>query len=370
MTESGISLAAVGAVTLIGLPYNLKFLWAPVFDRFVPPFLGRRRGWLLVSQILLALVIFALSTFDPGQSIFPLVALAVLTAFLSASQDTVADAYRRESLESSELGLGSSIFVNGYRLGMLVSGAGALRLADSLSWPQVYMIMAACMIVGALTSLFAVEPVIDEPRPKTLREAVVEPFVDYFKRGPVALWILAFILFYKLGDNIASAMTIPYYLHIGFSKTDIGNVAKVFGMGAVILGSFVGGVVVLKRGIVQSLFLFGIFQALGAAAFSLLIQTGPKIEALMFVIGLENFAIGMGTSALVAFMGLVTSKRFTATQFALLTSLAALPRTVLSAPSGWLAEHLGWTAFFIACGLVAIPGLFLILKIKDLQELN
>jgi len=361
MKEEGVDLTVIGMMALVGLPYALKFLWAPVLDRFTPPFLGRRRGWLLIAQLALIFSISGLGFTDPGKSPWMVAFIAFLVTFFSASQDIVVDAYRREDLPDEELGLGSSLYVNGYRFGMLLASGGGLIMADQMPFSLVYQVMAACMLPGVLTTLFAPEPEIHDRPPKTIKEAVFEPLIDYFSRRG-ALWILGFILLYKIGDTMASAMTTPFYLDIGFSKTQIGAVVKLFGFWATVGGSLVGGVIMLRIEIIRSLWIFGFLQALSTAGFAALARIGDSLPALSAVIAFENFSSGMGTTAFVAFMASITNKRFTATQYALLSSLMGAPRVIASAPTGFLAKNIGWEAFFILCTLIAVPGLLLILK--------
>ncbi|MEE8328749.1 MAG: AmpG family muropeptide MFS transporter [Thermodesulfovibrionia bacterium] len=361
MKEEGVDLTVIGLMALVGLPYTVKFLWAPVLDRFTLPFLGRRRGWLLIAQIVLTLCIAGFGFSDPKNSPWMLAFAAFLVTFFSASQDIVIDAYRREDLSDEELGLGSSLYVNGYRMGMLLAGGGGLIMADHLPFSMVYLIMAACMLPGILATLLAREPVVNAGSPKTIKEAVINPLTEYFSRNG-ALWILAFILMYKIGDTMASAMTTPFYLDIGFSKTEIGTVVKLFGFWATIAGALIGGVIMIRLGINRSLWVFGFLQAISTAGFALLARIGYSIPALSVVIGFENLSSGMGTAAYMAFMASITNKKFTATQYALLTSLMAVPRTVASAPTGFLAKNMGWENFFIACTLIAIPGMLLLLK--------
>ncbi len=365
MKEAGVDLTVIGLMALVGLPYTLKFLWAPLFDRFRLPFLGRRRGWLLVSQVALAAAIAGLGLSDP-RSPWLIAAAAGLVTFFSASQDIVVDAYRREDLADSELGLGSSLYVNGYRVGMLLASGGGLILADHIPFSAVYLIMAACMLPGIVTTLLAPEPDMPAGAPTSIREAVIDPLVEYFSRTD-AVWILAFILCYKLGDTMASAMTTPFYLDIGFSKTEIGAVVKLFGFWATILGSLAGGVLMLRLGIRLSLWLFGFLQAVSTAGFALLAVIGHSVAALSGVIAFENFSGGMGTAAYAAFMASITNKKFTATQYALLSSLMGVPRVLASAPTGWFAKVMGWQGFFILCTLIAIPGLLLLQRFAPLR---
>ena len=361
MKEEGVDLTVIGLMALVGLPYTLKFLWAPFLDRFTLPFFGRRRGWLLVAQLSLIFSIVGLGLTDPGNNPWMVAFAAFLVTFFSASQDIVVDAYRREDLSDEELGLGSSLYVNGYRVGMLLASGGGLIMADHMSFFMVYVIMAACMLPGVLTTLLAPEPDVSAGTPKSLKEAVVGPLVDYFSRSG-AVWILAFILLYKIGDQMASAMTMPFYLDMGFSKTEIGTVVKIFGFWATIAGSLIGGVLMLRMGINRSLWIFGFLQALSTAGFAILAKIGYNISLLSGVIAFENLSAGMGTAAYVAFMASITNKKFTATQYALLTSLMGIPRVMASAPTGFLAKNIGWEGFFIFCTLIAIPGMLLLFK--------
>jgi PAT family beta-lactamase induction signal transducer AmpG len=361
MKEEGVDLTVIGMISLVGLPYTLKFLWAPVLDRFTLPFLGRRRGWLLIAQVTLIFSISGLGFTDPVKNPWMMAFAAFLVTFFSASQDTVVDAYRREDLPDEELGLGSSLYVNGYRVGMLLASGGGLIMADHMPFFMVYQIMAVCMLPGVVTTLLAPEPEIHIGTPKTMREAVFDPLIEYFSRRG-ALWILAFILFYKIGDTMASAMTIPFYLDIGFSKTQIGMVVKLFGFWATVAGTLIGGVIMLRLGINRSLWAFGFFQAVSTAGFAVLAFFGNSLPLLSTVIAFENLSSGMGTAAFIAFMASITNKKFTATQYALLSSLMGVPRVMASAPTGFLAKNLGWETFFITCTLIAVPGMLLLLK--------
>ncbi len=361
MKEEGVDLTVIGMMALVGLPYSLKFLWAPLMDRFTPPFLGRRRGWLLVAQICLMATIAGLGTTDPKDGPWMVAFAAFLVTFFSASQDIVVDAYRREDLSDQELGLGSSLYINGYRVGMLLASGGGLILADHLPFSMVYLIMAACLLPGVITTLLAPEPDVPAGTPKTLKEAVMDPLTEYFSRSG-ALWILAFILMYKIGDTMASAMTTPFYLDIGFSKTEIGAVVKLFGFWATIAGGLMGGVIMIRLGIHRSLWVFGVLQAVSTACFAALARIGYSVPALSGVIAFENLSSGMGTAAYAAFMASITNKKFTATQYALLTSIMGLPRVLASAPTGFLAKIAGWEMFFVFCTLIALPGMLLLLK--------
>lgn len=359
LKDGGIDLTRIGLFALVGLPYTLKFLWSPLFDRYALP-LGRRRGWMALMQLSVAGALLLLSMTQPAADHLWLVMLAgLLVTFFAASQDIVIDAYRRESMAESELGLGSALYVNGYRLGMLLAGGGGLILADWMSFEAMYRLMGVIMAACVTVTLLAPEPPLPEGRPRNLREAVVLPFRDYFSRDGAWL-ILAFILLYKLGDTMASAMTTPFYLDLGYSKTEIGTVVKLFGFWATLAGGTLGGLWILRAGMHRALWLFGFGQMISTLGFVVLAQLPPSEVALAAVVAIENLTAGMGTAAFVGFMAALTDRRFTATQYALLSSLMGVPRVLLSAPTGWLAQTLGWSGFFLLCVLIAIPGLLML----------
>jgi PAT family beta-lactamase induction signal transducer AmpG len=359
MKEEGVDLATIGLFAMVGLPYTLKFLWAPLLDRYTPGLLGRRRGWLLLSQFCLILSILLISFSRPAESPLGIGLAALLLTFFSATQDIVIDAYRREALHDRELGLGASLYVNGYRVGMLLASGGGLILADWIPFRQVYQVMAVIMLSGVVTTLLAPEPDQAAGQPRSLREAVIDPFLEYFRRQD-ALLILFFILLYKVGDTMASHMSIPFYLDLGFSKSEIGTVVKLFGFWATLAGGFIGGLLLLRMGIYRGLWAFGILQGLSTAGFAILASIGYNLGGLAAVIAFENFSGGLGTAAYVAFMAGLTNKRFTATQYALLTSFMGIPRVIVATPTGLMAETMGWIAFFIFCALIALPGLLLL----------
>jgi len=361
MKDEGIDLTLIGLINLVQIPYTWKFLWAPIMDRYTLPFLGRRRGWLLIAQLALIGSIIGLGFSNPANHFWMMVIMAMLVAFFSATQDIIVDAYRREDLSDRELGLGSSLYISGYRLGQMLAAGGGLIMADHIPWSMVYLVMAMFMLIGVIVTIIAPEPIISTETPGTIKDAVIEPFVEYFKRRD-ALWMLAFILLYKIGDNMVSGITIPFFLEIGFTKTQIGAVVKIFGMWAIVLGALVGGTIMIRLGINRSLWVFGFLQAISSACFAILAQIGPSIPALSAVIAFENISMGMGSAAQLAFMASITDKKFTATQYALLSSLAAIPRVIASAPTGYIAKHIGWETFFIMCALIAIPGMLLLLK--------
>ncbi len=367
LKDEKVGLGAIGLFALVGLPYTLKFLWAPVFDRYVPPLLGRRRGWMLIVQILLAGAIAALGMSRPAASPWTVAFLALAVTFTSATQDIVLDAYRREALAESELGLGTSIFINGYRIALLVSGALALFLADRIPWRVVYLVMASFVGVGAVTTLLCREPEMEGAPPRNLREAVIDPFLDFFRKSNAWL-ILTFILLYKIGDQLSSSMTTPFVLELGFTKTDLAAIAKVFGLAAIMSGGFVGGLLLVRIGIHRGLWIFGVLQAAGILAFAALASAGKVYGLLALAVSLENFTSGMATSAYAAYMASLTNKRFTATQYALMSSLTGVPRVLAAAPAGFLAGRLGWTGYFVFCTTIAVPGLLLLSKVAPWRE--
>ena len=366
LTQEGVSLATIGMAGLVGLPYSIKFLWAPLVDRFKPLAMGRRRSWLLVTQAALAASIVFLGLQDPSSNIWGVFAAALCVTFFSATQDIVIDAYRRETLADDEQGLAASFYTYGYRLGMLLASAGGLILADILGFNAVYFVMALVMAAFIIVTLLAPEPAGNAP-PRTLAESFIGPFVEFFTRRDAAkaLLVLLFIVLYKVGDNVASHMSVPFYLGLGFTNTEIGSIAKIFGTGALLFGVFLGGAVTLKLGLYRAMFVIGVLQAASTACFVLLANAGHDRAWLATVIAFENLTVGMGTSALLAFMATLTNKQFTATQFALLTTLATIPRSLLSAPSGFMAEALGWPQFFAVCAFLALPGLLLLPLVRQ-----
>jgi PAT family beta-lactamase induction signal transducer AmpG len=361
MATEKIDLEVIGVFSLVGLPYTVKYLWAPVMDRFIPPFLGRRRGWILVTQVCLVIAISAMAFSDPAGATGVFAVLAFLVAFTSASQDVVVDAYRTEVLEPIELGPGAGVHILGYRIAMLTSGAIALILADRLPWKTVYLMMAGSLAVGVAASLLSPEPRLREKPPASLKDAVVKPFVEFLSR-PGAMGILLFVILYKLDVVMATALTTPFMLELGFTKTDIGAVTKGFGMVATIVGTLAGGAFVARAGMITSLWVFGILQSVSTLAFMALARLGHHYPMMVAAIGLENLCSGMGTAAYAAFLMSLCDKRFTATQYALLTSLMAITRVIVGAPTGYMARTLGWELYFLASMLAAAPGLLLLLR--------
>jgi PAT family beta-lactamase induction signal transducer AmpG len=376
LRSAGVDLKTIGFFALIQFPYTWKFLWSPLLDRFALPALGRRRGWMLLTQIGLLLCIGSLGGFDPRQGIGPVLLVAALLAFLSATQDIVLDAFRREILLEDELGLGNSVHVNAYRIAGLVPGSLSLILADHLPWAEVFWITAAFMLPGMLLALRCSEPTAGKA-PRTLREAVVEPFHEFITRSGWrgALLILAFIFLYKLGDSLCTALATPFYLDMGFSKSDIGLIAKNAGLWPSVIGGLLGGLWMVRLGINRALWLFGVVQLAAILGFAWLAAIGFHADIgaaeraqLALVIGLEALGVGLGTAAFVAYIARATHPAYTATQFALFTSLAAVPRTVVNASAGWLVEGLGWTGFFLLCVALAIPGMLLLLKVAPWSQ--
>jgi len=364
LTDSGITLTLVGASSLLTLPYTLKFIWAPFFDHIRPPILGRRRGWMLITQLATSFSIWTFGQCDAINHPSLFLISAFLVSFSSASQDIVLDAYRRDALDDRLLPLASSVFVAGYRLGMVVSGAIALWLADKVfSWPGVFTFVSVCMLIGVLATLIAPETETTSQRPASIKEAIILPINDFMQRSG-ATNLLLFILLYKLGDMLASAMTIPFYLHIGFSKADIGLVGKTFGLGAQIIGTFIGSAIIMKIGFYRSLWLFGILQAFGILAYPTLLYTGPLISALATVVVVENLSIGLATAAYVGTMSALCSRSFSASQYALLSSLSGVPRTIFSSSTGSIAGVLGWQMFFVLCAILALPGLAILTRLR------
>ena len=364
LRSEGVNLKAIGLFALINLPFTWKFLWAPFFDRYIPP-LGRRRGWLIISQVLLLLSIPVFGAFNPKLDIWAIAYLATVVAFFSASQDIVLDAYRRELLIDNELGLGNAVHVNAYKIAGLVPGSLSLILADRMAWSSVFMITALFMIPGILMTIFVAEPALKDGRPKTLKAAVVEPFYEFIGRNGMqtALLILAFIFLYKLGDSMATALATPFYLDMGFSKTEIGLIAKNAGLWPSVIGGLLGGIWMFKLGINRALWIFGFVQMIAILGFAFLSTVGHSLLWLGIVIGIEALGVGLGTAAFVAYIAHTTHPLYTATQFALFTSLAAVPRTFANAATGYLVESLGWFKFFILCFLLAIPGMLLLFKV-------
>lgn len=368
-----IDLKTIGLMALIGLPFTWKFIWSPVMDAVRLPFLGRRRGWMLVTQIGLLLALAAYAFLNPHQHLPVIIGLSAVVAFFSASQDIVLDAFRREILPDEELGLGNSIHVNAYRIAALIPGSLSLILADRMPWGNVFIITALFMLPGLLMTLFlAKEPDLPPAAPRTLVQTVVEPFQEFFSRKGTkqAALVLLFIFLYKLGDSMATSLATPFYLDMGFSKTDIGLIAKNAGLWPAVIAGILGGIWMLKLGINKALWLFGVVQVVTILGFVWLAGFGrfdtiTLTEQMMLagVIGAEAVGVGLGTAAFVSYMARETNPAFTATQLALFTSLSAVPRTFINATTGYLIEWLGYVHFFWLCFILALPGMFLLLKV-------
>jgi PAT family beta-lactamase induction signal transducer AmpG len=362
MTMAKVDLATIGFFSLVTLPYSLKFVWAPLMDRYVPPFLGRRRGWVLITQILLLLAIAAMSLHDPQQGLRMLAVNAIAIAFFSASQDISLDAYRTDVLQNREMGAGAAVFVMGYRIAMITTGALAFFLADRMPWQTVYLILSTLILVGIATTFFAPEPVLNDAPPRTLVEAVVLPFADFFQRVGIlrAVLVLLFIVVYKYSDSLAGSMTTPFLLQAGFSQSEVGAVFLGVGVIATIAGVLAGGAVIGKLGINRSLWIFVVFQGLSNLTYYGLSLSGKNHAFMVAAIVTENFGLGLVTAGMTAYLMSMCNKRFTATQFALLSSLMAASRDILVAPAGKIAESIGWPGFFLITVAMAIPPLLLL----------
>lgn len=373
LAEAGVTLAAIGLFALVGAPYNFKFLWAPFIDRVPLPgltrLLGRRRSWMLVIQIGLMLAIAVLGFSQPETTPLLTAVCALAVAFFSASQDIVIDAYRIEILDRDEQGAGAAMTQAGYRLGAIAAGAGALFLAEQIDWSLVYAVMAALVIVGMAAAILAPDPerrnpeLVEKHHEMGFRSMIVDPFVEFFQRnGPAtAILILAFILLYKFGDAYAGVMAYPFYYEMGFTKSEVATVSKIFGVIATVVGVFVGGLIVKRYGIMKSLLGCGVFQMLSNLMYAAQSIAGHDVQFLYFTIGIENLSGGMGSSAFVAYLSVLCNTAYTGTQFALFTSFMAFGRTLLSASSGWVVELTGWFDFFLISTIVALPGLLLLL---------
>ncbi len=372
----GLNIKTISVFAVMQFPYTWKFLWSPLLDRYAVPGLGRRRGWMLVSQIGLLVLIMLVGSFSPKDDISIIALICAMIAFLSATQDVVLDAYRRELLSDAELGLGNAVHVAAYRVAGLVPGSLSLILAAYIPWSMVFVVTALFMLPGMVMALLVSEPHRASP-PRTLREAVVEPFREFIQRKGwrSALLILAFLFLYKLGDSMCTALATPFYLKMGFSTIDVGLVAKNAGLWPNLIGGLLGGLWMLRLGINRALWLFGAVQLVSIFGFAWLATMGHHAEIgtlergqLALVIGLEAFGVGVGTTAFVAYMARATNPAYTATQLALFTSLAAVPRTFMNATAGWFVELLGWTGFFLLCAALAVPGILLLFKVAPWNE--
>jgi len=361
-----VDLTSIGLFALMQLPYTWKFLWSPLLDRYALPMLGRRRGWMLITQIALLLTMPLFGFLEPRLDLWNIAFLAAIVAFFSASQDIVLDAYRRELLPDVELGMGNSIHVQAYRVSSLIPGALALVLADHLPWRSVFIITALFMLPGIVNTLLVAEPQRSRNAPRTLSEAVIEPFHEFITRSGwrQALLVLGFIFLYNLGASMATALATPFYLDMGFTKSDIGLIAKNAGLWASVGGGLLGGLWMLRIGINRGLWLFGAVQVVSILGFALLAHENRADRLLLAgVIGFEALGVGLATAAFIAFIARTTDPRYTATQFALFTSLAVVPRTLINATTGWIVEQIGWFDFFLLCTVLALPGMTLLLRV-------
>ena len=366
-----VDLTAIGLFALVRFPFTWKFLWSPFVDRYALPVLGRRRGWMLLTQLLLLASIPLFGALQPQLDLWTIAYLATAVAFFAATQDIVLDAYRRELLPDAELGLGNAIHVQAYRISSLVPGALALILADHFPWQTVFTVTALFMLPGIANTFLVGEPRLARPAPRTLAEAVVEPFHEFITRSgwQQALLVVAFIFFYKLGDSMATALATPFYLDLGFSLSDIGLIAKNVGLWASVVGGLLGGIWMLKIGINRGLWLFGVVQVVSILGFAWLAYVNePDRVLLAVVIAFEALGVGLGTAAFIAFIARATDPRYTATQFALFTGLASVPSTLVNATTGWIVEQTGWFTFFLFCTALALPGMALLLRVAPWNE--
>jgi PAT family beta-lactamase induction signal transducer AmpG len=373
LAKSGLDVKALGLFALVTFPYTFKFLWAPFMDRYSIGPLGRRRGWMALTQLALFLVIGGLGMLDPKLELTLIAGFVFLIAFLSASQDVVIDAYRREILVENEQGLGAAIVVNAYKAASLIPSALGLVLADSMPWQAVFWIVAAFMLPGFVCTLLSKEPAVYGAPPKNLQEAVVLPFREFVLRDGwnQALLIIGFVLLYKIGDSMATALSTKFFLDIGFTTKQIGLAANATGWWAALAGGAVGGIWMIKLGINRALWVFGVLQAIAILGFAWLARTGPDPLLLSAVFGFEAFAsLGLGAAALVAFMSRATDPRYTATQYALFSSLAAVPRTFINSSVGYIVAETGWFWFFIVCFILAFPAMMMLPKIAPWNSGN
>lgn len=365
LAVSAIDIKTIAWFSWIGLPYALKFLWSPLMDRYVPPLLGRRRGWMLLTQLGLIAGIAAMAFSPPGEMLWLLGLAALWVAFMSASQDVVIDAYRTDVLVPSERGAGAAVGVFGYRMAMLASGALALVLGDQIGWQTTYGIMALLMLVGVFTAWLAPEPAAPVQVPRTLREAITQPLADMFSR-PGALSLLALVLLYKFGDALAGTLTTAFLIRgVGFTPTDVGVVNKGLGLVSLLLGALAGGVMLTRMSLYRALFLFGVLQAISNLSFAWLAWAGKSYGLLVFAVGFENLASGMGTAAFVAFAMALCNHSFSATQYALLSAIASLGRILFGPAAGQMVQSLDWGGFFVLTFIAALPGLALVWLMRE-----
>jgi PAT family beta-lactamase induction signal transducer AmpG len=358
MTIERVDLSVIGLFSLVGLPYTLKFLWSPFIDRYSLASLGRRKGWLIATQAGLVLAIAAMAFLSPQDTLEWIAVTALLISFISATQDITIDAYRADILEAREVGAGAGVLVGGYRIALILTGSVGLILADRMSWPAVYLLAAGVMLCVMALSLLVPEPPAAE-RPQSIAEAVRLPFLDFFQRAGVSagLVVLAFIVLYRLGDSMIGSMTTPFLLQTGFTQTDVGAIQGGLGLFATIIGVLAAGAMISRIGIYHSLWVCGILQALSNLAYFVLARAGQHYELMIATIIVENICSGLGTGAIVGFLTHLCNPRFSATQYALLSSIMAVSRQIFVAPAGSLAEFSGWPLFFLLSLAGAVPGL-------------
>jgi PAT family beta-lactamase induction signal transducer AmpG len=371
---AGVDIVTIGFLALVGQPYLFKFIWAPLMDRFVPPLLGRRSGWIFLTQVGLVVCFILFTLFSPQTQPWLLMGVALIAAFLAASQDIVIDAYRTDVLRQAERGLGAAFAVGGYRIGMIVSGGVALMLADTLGWQVTYLIMAGLMGIGMLAAWFAPAPENHITPPRSLHEAVVKPFVQFFQRHR-AIWFLVFIILYKLGEAMTSAtssVSTTFFLReLDFSLTMVGSVTKIFGMAATIAGAVLGGILMTRLPLFHALLWFGVLQAVTNLLYLLLAIVGHQLSLFVTTIFIDYLCGGMGMAALLTLIMTLCDKRYSATQFALLSAIAALPRIFTGPVSGFMVENMGWATYFSWTFMLALPALLLLWWLKrDIQQLT
>ncbi|MDE3022828.1 MAG: MFS transporter [Pseudomonadota bacterium] len=363
MATLHVNLKTIGLFSLVGLPYTLKFVWAPFMDRFAPPILGRRRSWILVAQICLSLLIYLMASVNPALNPGLMGILALILTFSSASQDIVIDAWRTDVLPEQERGLGAATYVLGYRIAMLVAGAVSLILSDQIGWPTTWRLMALIMLLSSIGTFIAPEPTGTITAPRTLHQAVIEPFKNFLTRDH-ALMLLLLIICYKLGDAFATSLNIVFLKETGFTSTEIGAIYKIGGLIALMLGSFTGGLLMVRLGLYRALMYFGLAQMVTVLPFVVLALTGRHYPTMIFAVCAENFGSGLGTTAFVAFLMALCDKRYSATQFALLSALSAIGRVFAGPFAGILAAHFGWVTFYTISFATSLPGIMLLYTLR------
>jgi len=369
--DYNLELSKISVFGLVGIPYTFKYLWAPFLDRFSLPFLGQRRGWMILTQVIIILSIALMGLFNPATDLTIIVFLTLMLTIFSATQDIVVDAYRREMLNDDEFGAGNAWFVNAYRFSSLVPGSLALILADVIAWQYVFPIISFFMLIGLFTTLFIKEQTSHINKNTTLTESIINPFKDYFSRYHIkhGILLLVFLMLYKLGDSMATALSTPFYLDKGFSKTDLGTVVKVAALWSSIAGAFIAGLVMRRISLNKSLWVFGFFQMITILGFAWLASISePNKIQLFTIVSLEYLGVGMGSVAIISFMFKMSSKFFAASQIALFTAIASIPRTFINSTTGYMIEKVGYTDFFLICTAFAIPGMLLLFYIAPWKE--